>query len=165
MATMTPEERRKLLGISSGSGTTAGTDKKSAEKNLRQDYENMKADEREKKARESYEKAPGMKKGGKIKKYADGGMTMGVQQPTYPFYGNQPQAGGQNGGVNQTFNMQPQAQAGPNDQMGQQQRFKKGGQVRASAMKPVKMAKPKMGSASSRADGIASRGKTRGRMV
>jgi hypothetical protein len=165
MATMTPEERRKLLGIPSGSGTTAGTDKKSAEKNLRQDYESMKADEREKKARESYEKAPGMKKGGKIKKYADGGMTMGVQQPTYPFYGNQPQAGGQNGGVNQTFNMQPQAQAGPNDQMGQQQRFKKGGQVKASAMKPVKMAKPKMGSASSRADGIASRGKTRGRMV
>ena len=165
MATMTPEERRKLLGIPSGSGTTAGTDKKSAEKNLRQDYESMKADEREKKARESYEKAPGMNKGGKIKKYADGGMTMGVQQPTYPFYGNQPQAGGQNGGVNQTFNMQPQAQAGPNDQMGQQQRFKKGGQVNASAMKPVKMAKPKMGSASSRADGIASRGKTRGRMV
>lgn len=87
------------------------------------------------------------KKGGKIKKYADGGMT---QQPTYPFYGNQPQAGGQNGGVNQTFNMQPQAQAGPNDQMSQPQRFKKGGKV---------------SSASSRADGIASRGKTRGRIV
>ncbi len=108
------------------------------------------------------EDAINYRRGGKIKKYADGGMT---QQPTYPFYGNQPQAGGQNGGVNQTFNMQPQAQAGPNDQMGQQQRFKKGGQVKASAMKPVKMAKPKMGSASSRADGIASRGKTRGRMV
>jgi len=65
----------------------------------------------------------------KRRKFADGGVT-GVQQPTYPFYGNQPQAGGQNGGVNQTFNMQPQAQAGPNDQMGQQQRFKKGGQVK-----------------------------------
>lgn len=101
-------------------------------------------------------------KGGKIKKYADGGMT---QQPTYPFYGNQPQAGGQNGGMNQTFNMQPQAMAGPNDQMGQQQRFKKGGQVKASAMKSVKVASPKMGNASKRADGIAQRGKTRGRMV
>lgn len=65
----------------------------------------------------------------KRKKFADGGVT-GVQQPTYPFYGNQPQAGGQNGGVNQTFNMQPQAQAGPNDQMGQQQRFAKGGQAK-----------------------------------
>jgi hypothetical protein len=75
-------------------------------------------------------------------KYADGGMT---QQPTYPFYGNAPQAGGQNGGMNQTFNMQPQANAGdPNQQ--QQQRFKKGGKV---------------SSASARADGCAVRGKTR----
>ncbi len=63
------------------------------------------------------------------KKFADGGVT-GTQQPTYPFYGNQPQAGGQNGGMNQTFNMQPQAMAGPNDQMAPGQRFKKGGQVK-----------------------------------
>ena len=78
-------------------------------------------------------------------KYADGGMT---QQPTYPFYGNQPQAGGQNGGTNQTFNMQPQANAGaPNPQQQQpMQAFKKGGKV---------------SSASSRADGCAIRGKTR----
>ena len=66
----------------------------------------------------------------KRKKFADGGVTGQTQQPTYPFYGNQPQAGGQNGGMNQTFNMQPQAMAGPNDQMGQQQRFKKDGQVK-----------------------------------
>jgi hypothetical protein len=65
----------------------------------------------------------------KRKKFADGGVT-GVQQPTYPFYGNQPQPGGQNGGMNQTFNMQPQAMAGPNDQMGQQQKFAKGGQAK-----------------------------------
>ena len=84
------------------------------------------------------------KKGGKVKKYADGGMT---QQPTYPFYGNQPQAGGQNGGTNQTFNMQPQANAAPNPQQQQpMQAFKKGGKV---------------SSASSRADGCAIRGKTR----
>ena len=63
----------------------------------------------------------------KRRKFADGGVT-GVQQPTYPFYGNTPQAGGQNGGMNQTFNIQPQAQAGPNDQMGQ--RFAKGGQAK-----------------------------------
>lgn len=75
-------------------------------------------------------------------KYADGGMT---QQPTYPFYGNQPQAGGQNGGMNQTFNMQPQANAQPNPQQ-PMQTFKKGGKV---------------SSASSRADGCAIRGKTR----
>ena len=61
----------------------------------------------------------------KRKKFADGGA---VQQPTYPFYGNQPQAGGENGGLNQTFNMQPQAMAGPNDQM--DQRFAKGGQAK-----------------------------------
>ena len=87
----------------------------------------------------------GKKSGGKVKKYADGGMT---QQPTYPFYGNQPQAGGQNGGTNQTFNMQPQANAAPNQQPMQQpmQTFKKGGKV---------------SSASSRADGCAIRGKTR----
>ena len=145
MAGLTPAERRKLLDIPSGSGTTAGTDKKSAEKNLRQDYENVKADEKAKKAQEVYDKAPPMKKGGKVKKYADGGMT---QQPTYPFYGNQPQAGGQNGGTNQTFNMQPQANAAPNQQPMQQpmQTFKKGGKV---------------SSASSRADGCAIRGKTR----
>jgi len=64
----------------------------------------------------------------KRKKFADGGVTGQTQQPTYPFYGNQPQAGGQNGGMNQTFNMQPQAMAGPNDQMGQ--RFAKGGQAK-----------------------------------
>ena len=129
------------------SGTSEGTDQSSAEKNLRQDFENMRADERQKKAREAFDKAPPMKKGGKVKKYADGGMT---QQPTYPFYGNQPQAGGQNGGTNQTFNMQPQANAGaPNQQQPMQQpmqTFKKGGKV---------------SSASSRADGCAIRGKTR----
>ena len=144
MAGLTPEERRKLLGIPSGTGTTAGTDKKSAEKNLRTDYETVKADEKAKKAQEAYDKAPPMKKGGKVKKYADGGMT---QQPTYPFYGNQPQAGGMNGGTNQTFNMQPQANAGaPNPQQQPMQTFKKGGKV---------------SSASSRADGCAIRGKTR----
>jgi len=85
-----------------------------------------------------------LKKGGKVKKYADGGMT---QQPTYPFYGNTPQAGGMNGGTNQTFNMQPQANAGaPNPQQQPMQNFKKGGKV---------------SSASKRADGCAIRGKTR----
>ena len=191
--------------------------------------------------------------GGKVKKYADGGMT---QQPTYPFYGNQPQAGGQNGGTNQTFNMQPQATAGTTDQQQPMQTFKKGGKVsmnskvkkmalggmgsrpapartmpakpmppqvgslppplpphlkgllgntiskpyvmqpgdklgtakpsppmspamsampkafmkkggsvKASKMGAVKQSKPSMGSASSRGDGIAQRGKTKGRMV
>jgi hypothetical protein len=65
----------------------------------------------------------------KRRKFADGGAIGPSQQPTYPFYGNQPQAGGQSGGMNQTFNMQPQAQAGPNDQMGQT-RFAKGGQAK-----------------------------------
>lgn len=50
------------------SGTTEGTDQASAERNLRLEYENMKADERERKAREAYDKrkAKGMKSGGKV---------------------------------------------------------------------------------------------------
>ena len=64
----------------------------------------------------------------KRRKFADGGVTGQPQQPTYPFYGNQPMAGGQSGGMNQTFNMQPQAMSGPNDQM--TQRFAKGGQAK-----------------------------------
>jgi len=43
-------------------------------------------------------------------------------------------------------------------------RFKHGGSVKASKMGSVKTAKPKMTSASSRGDGIAQRGKTKGRM-
>ena len=43
--------------------------------------------------------------------------------------------------------------------------MKRGGAVKASKMGTVKQAKPSMGSASKRADGIAQRGKTRGRML
>ena len=82
----------------------------------------------------------------KRRKFADGGVTGGqVQQPTYPFYGNQPQAGGQSGGMNQTFNMQPQAMSGPNDQM--TQRFAKGGQAKVkTVMKEFKSGKLKSSS-------------------
>jgi hypothetical protein len=78
------------------------------------------------------------------KRYADGGE-IAAQQPTYPFYGNQPVASTTqpNAGVNQTFNIEPTAMAQP-------QRMKKGGKV---------------SSASKRADGCATKGKTRGRMV
>jgi len=84
------------------------------------------------------------------KRYNDGGVT---QQPTYPFGTNAPAAtttsdGSSAGGVNQTFNMQPQATAQPSAPTGAT--FKKGGKVG--------------GSASSRADGLAMRGKTRGKM-
>ena len=43
--------------------------------------------------------------------------------------------------------------------------FKKGGSVKASKMGAVKQSKPSMGSASKRGDGIAQRGKTKGRIV
>jgi hypothetical protein len=43
--------------------------------------------------------------------------------------------------------------------------MKRGGAVKASKMGAVKQAKPSMGSASKRADGIAQRGKTRGRVL
>jgi hypothetical protein len=82
------------------------------------------------------------------KRYNDGGIT---QQPTYPFGTNvqatAPADTSGAGGVNQTFNMQPQATAQP---AAPATTFKKGGKVsgyRAAA------------------DGCASRGKTKGRMV
>jgi hypothetical protein len=43
--------------------------------------------------------------------------------------------------------------------------YKRGGSVKASKMGSVRTSKPSMGSASMRADGIATKGKTRGRMV
>ena len=43
--------------------------------------------------------------------------------------------------------------------------MKKGGSVKASKMGLVKQSKPSMGSASKRGDGIAQRGKTKGRIV
>jgi hypothetical protein len=84
------------------------------------------------------------------KRYNDGGVT---QQPTYPFGTNAPAAtttsdGSSMGGVNQTFNMQPQATAQPPAATGAT--FKKGGKV---------------GGYRTAADGCASRGKTKGRMV
>jgi hypothetical protein len=110
-------------------------------------YDEMKADERQRKAREQYDKdkAKNFKKGGRVKRYADGGE-IAAQQPTYPFYGNQPVASTTepSAGTSQTFNIQPTASAGQPTQM------KKGGKV---------------SSASKRADGCATKGKTRGRMV
>lgn len=128
-----------------GSGTTEGTDPGSAERNLRLMYDEMKADERQRKAREQYDKdkAKNFKKGGRVKRYADGG-NVATQQPTYPFYGNTPQPSTTQPGMNQTFNIQPQATDTA------QVRMKKGGKV---------------SSASKRADGCATKGKTRGRMV
>lgn len=83
----------------------------------------------------------------KKKRFNDGGIT---QQPTYPFGTNvQPvtTSGSESmGGVNQTFNMQPQATAQPAAPAAPV--FKKGGKVSRS-------------SASKRADGIAKRGLTR----
>ena len=85
------------------------------------------------------------------KRFNDGGMAGATQQPTYPFGTNvQPSASPADtqtaGGVNQTFNMQPQATAQPAAPAAPV--FKKGGHVSRS-------------SASKRADGIAIRGKTR----
>jgi len=87
----------------------------------------------------------------KKKRFDDGGVVGATQQPTYPFGTNvQPSttpADAQTaGGVNQTFNMQPQATAQPAAPA--PSGFKKGGRVSRS-------------SASKRADGIAKRGFTR----
>jgi hypothetical protein len=95
----------------------------------------------------------------KVKRYQEGGITINQQAPTpmelpglagygastntYPFSssGSSPSATDTGSGVNQTFNIQPSAQAGqPATTM------KRGGKV---------------SSASKRADGCALRGKTR----
>ena len=95
----------------------------------------------------------------KIKKMADGGTTPGSQQPTYPFYGNQQTQATTTPRVVQNVNIPqpgfPLSQPQPMNTSGQPA-MKKGGRVK-------KMAKG--GSASSRADGIAQRGKTRGRVL
>lgn len=79
----------------------------------------------------------------KTKRFDVGGSVGTTQQPTYPFSTNAQQpASAQDGqGVNQTFNMQPQASAGQPQQM----TFRKGGYVK-------------------KADGCAQRGKTRGKI-
>lgn len=87
----------------------------------------------------------------KKKRFNDGGMAGATQQPTYPFGTNVQQTANPAdtqaaGGVNQTFNMQPQATAQPAAPSAPT--FKKGGKVSRS-------------SASKRADGIAKRGLTR----
>ena len=49
--------------------------------------------------------------------------------------------------------------------VGDIKKMKSGGSVKASKMGSVKTGKPHMGSASRRADGVATKGKTRGKMV
>jgi hypothetical protein len=95
----------------------------------------------------------------KIKKFADGGVLITPQptsNSTYPFPNSGSSSGsmssGEGPGVNQTFNIQPTASAAGQPQQQPQSVFKKGGQVKISK-------------ASSRGDGCAQRGKTRGRMV
>jgi hypothetical protein len=114
----------------------------------------------------------------KTKKFNTGGLTITPtetnQSSTYPFTNQSAGAGmssSEGSGMNQTFNIQPSATAGQ-----PQQPFKKGGKVKSPTMtfqtytktgkeaglKTVpakKMAKG--GTASSRADGCAVRGKTR----
>lgn len=79
----------------------------------------------------------------KVKRMNIGGNTGTTQQPTYPFSTNaqQPTTAQDGQGVNQTFNMQPQAQVGQPPKM----TFRKGGYVK-------------------KADGAAQRGKTRGKI-
>jgi len=94
-------------------------------------------------------------------------QSSGPTPPPMPQYGqgpgqgaNQPPPMPQYGGPGQGFGQPPNAA-----QVGM---FKKGGAVKARAFAKggsVKTTKPKMGSASSRGDGIAQRGKTKGRMV
>jgi hypothetical protein len=79
----------------------------------------------------------------KIKKYQEGGITINQEMPAPQLSAYSAESGvksGTDSGVNQTFNIQPSAQAG------QPQGMKRGGKVK---------------SASQRADGCAIRGKTR----
>jgi hypothetical protein len=110
----------------------------------------------------------------KAKRYQEGGITITPQQsaaPTlpglsgygassnsYPFQSDAGSGGGSTGsGVSQTFNIQPTATSGEPQSTSA---FKKGGKVKAKTS-----SKPSSKSSASRGDGIAKRGKTRGRIV
>lgn len=67
----------------------------------------------------------------------------------------------QNAPTGKTFDFGSIGMSGPSSSQ-QATGYKKGGAVKAAKMGAVKVAKPKAGSASSRGDGIAQRGKTRG---
>ena len=102
-------------------------------------------------------------------------QSSGPTPPPMPQYGqgpgqgaNQPPPMPQYGGPGQGFGQPPNAaKVGMFKKGGavKAKAFAKGGSVKATSMGSVKTTKPKMGSASSRGDGIAQRGKTKGRMV
>ena len=80
--------------------------------------------------------------------------------------GKKTSGGGSGGsGVADTREMQLGAELDPKAMMQRENKKAKGGTIKASKMGAVKQGKPSMGSASKRGDGIAQRGKTKGRMV
>ena len=110
--------------------------------------------------------AGALKKGGQVKKYADGGLTYAERKAMMDEKVAPAKSSTKKNSDIFRQGMKPpmdddmgSAQPG---QPGQPAKKKaKGGSIKASKMGAVKVAKPTMRSASSRADGIAQRGKTR----
>jgi hypothetical protein len=73
--------------------------------------------------------------------------------------------GGSGGASSDAREMQLGSELDPKAMMRRKDKKAEGGTIKASKMGAVKQGKPSMGSASKRADGIAQRGKTKGRMV
>jgi len=102
-----------------------------------------------------------MKKGGEVC-YAGGGKTEEKKEPPIPAetLASMKRQAAQEKADRKQAEEQKAGEKEVRDNMGRIG-FKNGGSIKASKMGAVKVAKPKMGSASSRADGIAIRGKTR----
>ena len=106
-----------------------------------------------------------MKKGGEVC-YAGGGKTEEKKDPPIPAenLASMKRQAAQEKADRKQAEEQKAGEKEVRDNMGRIG-FKNGGSIKASKMGAVKTGKPKMGSASSRADGCAQRGKTRGKMV
>lgn len=102
-----------------------------------------------------------LKKGGVVKNYATGGLTYAERKALMDEKVAPPR-----GTTKKEADIFREGMKPPKDDEGPVKQAKpisraKGGSIKASKMGAVKVAKPKMSSASSRADGIAIRGKTR----
>jgi len=120
--------------------TNEGTDQKSAERNLRLDYENLRKDEQAKREAEEYERSKRDEKGESMLRF---GLNM-LGKPAEPLPGK-----GKTEKMGESA--KPLPGKGKTEKLGEgTKKYARGGTVK---------------SASARADGCAQRGKTRGKFV
>ena len=127
-----------------GSGTTEGTDQASAERNLRQEFENIQLDERFRKEYEAYERSQRDEKTRKGESILDFGFKMMGKDRAK----SEPLPGKPSDKDKKPENLPGK---GKTEKLGEgMKKYASGGKV---------------SSASARADGCAQRGKTRGKIV